>query len=306
MATDRSVLLLELKPFILRWITETVAGSGQGGAPSPHALNSAHHTGTLDNSQAPQFLLIDGSRDLAGNLDVLPGVTVDGVDLSVLATASFLTLGTSAQLTSERVLTQGAGITLTDGGAGSTLTVALTTPGTLTVATTNVSTGSHTHAITSSSNPGAAASLLATDGNGSLILDSGVLNVSATNNAVWINSGTPDGTAALRVTAPATDDRSLVISKLSSQTADLLQIEDELGADYVLVTSDGNLESGNPGFTSGLTGWQLSPAGVLEANHVIVRGEFRASIFTIGEMHATGGTMLIRPAGVLHAEVETV
>ena len=53
-------------------------------APSPHGLNSAHHDGTLDDSQAPQFLKTDGSRDLTGNLAVSSGVTVDGVDISVL------------------------------------------------------------------------------------------------------------------------------------------------------------------------------------------------------------------------------
>jgi hypothetical protein len=38
--------------------------------------------------------------------------------------ASYVTLGTNATLTSERVLTAGTGITLTDAGAGSTITVA--------------------------------------------------------------------------------------------------------------------------------------------------------------------------------------
>jgi hypothetical protein len=42
--------------------------------------------------------------------------------------ASYVTLATSSTLTAERVLTAGAGITITDGGAGSTVTVALTSP----------------------------------------------------------------------------------------------------------------------------------------------------------------------------------
>ena len=53
-------------------------------APSPHGLNSAHHTGTLDNSQIPQVLLTDGTRPITGNLAVNSGITIDGVDLSVL------------------------------------------------------------------------------------------------------------------------------------------------------------------------------------------------------------------------------
>lgn len=40
--------------------------------------------------------------------------------------ASYLTLGTDGTLTDERVLTAGAGIAFTDGGAGSTLTIEAT------------------------------------------------------------------------------------------------------------------------------------------------------------------------------------
>jgi hypothetical protein len=55
------------------------------------------------------------------------------VDVTIAATAaaaaptgaSYLTLGTDATLTAERVLTAGAGIGFTDGGAGTTLTVAM-------------------------------------------------------------------------------------------------------------------------------------------------------------------------------------
>jgi len=42
-------------------------------------------------------------------------------------TATYVTLSTDATLTNERVLTQGDGITITDAGAGSTVTIALTT-----------------------------------------------------------------------------------------------------------------------------------------------------------------------------------
>jgi hypothetical protein len=57
-------------------------GTGSIGAPTPHGLSSVHHTGTLLSSQAPQFLLTDGSRALTGNLSVSSGITIDGVDLS--------------------------------------------------------------------------------------------------------------------------------------------------------------------------------------------------------------------------------
>lgn len=95
-----------------------------------------------------------------------------------------LTVGGTTVVLESRTVTAGAGltgggalssnITLNIGaGAGITVNaddVALTTPGTLTVATSNSASGNHTHAITSSSNPGAAASLLATNASGILFL----------------------------------------------------------------------------------------------------------------------------------------
>jgi hypothetical protein len=43
--------------------------------------------------------------------------------------ASYVTLGTDGDLTNERVLTAGSGISVTDGGAGSTVTIAATSSG---------------------------------------------------------------------------------------------------------------------------------------------------------------------------------
>ena len=78
-----SDLFDKLKAYILDLIG--VAGGGPGPyAPTPHDLASAHHTGTLGDSQATQFLKTDGSRQLTGNQSVADLVTIDGVDLSVL------------------------------------------------------------------------------------------------------------------------------------------------------------------------------------------------------------------------------
>jgi hypothetical protein len=69
--------------------------------------------------------------DDAGNI-ATPG-TVDGVDVSNLATAlanvavpSYVTLAATPTLGNERILTAGAGISLTDGGAGGPVTIAST------------------------------------------------------------------------------------------------------------------------------------------------------------------------------------
>lgn len=113
------------------------------------------------------------------------------------------------------VVGQGAGITVNAND------VALTTPGTLTVATSNSSSGSHTHAITSSSNPGANAVLLASTGSGGLTLQAltvagnvditsggdltvgaNILFVDVSQVSVGIN-GAPDPQFALDVYGPA-------------------------------------------------------------------------------------------------------
>jgi len=230
-------LVQQLKPFVIRWISE-LGGSPGPYAPSPHDLASAHHTGSLADSQATQFLKTDGTRALTGNLAVNAGVTIDGVDISahaadanahhtqshVLATTaglgadhttSGLTVGQvlratgattaafaaiqDADLPSTIVRTSRqiiAGNGLTGGGTlaadvtlniGSTTLIVsadavdLPTPGTLTVSTTNSATAPHTHAITTSSNPGAAAAILASDAAGKLTLQG--LNLGTTTGA---------------------------------------------------------------------------------------------------------------------------
>lgn len=79
-------LYAKLKPRILELINTIGGGTGPF-APTPHGLNSPHHTGSLDDNQAPQFLKIDGTRDLIGNLNVANGIMIDGVDISALSAA---------------------------------------------------------------------------------------------------------------------------------------------------------------------------------------------------------------------------
>lgn len=93
---ELSELALRLRPYILNIISNAfietaanVSGGGSGGGttggsvPNPHALNSSYHSGTLADSQAPQFLMVDGTRPLTGNLSLNSGVTIDGMDPSV-------------------------------------------------------------------------------------------------------------------------------------------------------------------------------------------------------------------------------
>ncbi len=87
--------LQQSKPTIISWIREITTNAGVAGGSGgsvtvdvvPHSLSdSSWHSGTLADSQAPQFLLRDGSRSLTGNLAVDTGITIDGVDLSVHVT----------------------------------------------------------------------------------------------------------------------------------------------------------------------------------------------------------------------------
>jgi len=161
------------------------------------------------------------SSTAGAGLTFASGVLAVGAGLGITVNANDVALASS---------TAGAGLTYASGvlavGAGLGLTVnandvALTTPGTLTVATTNASTGSHTHAVTSSSNPGAAASILASTGSGGLTLKTlavegnvditsggdltvgaNILFVDVSQVSVGIN-GAPDPQFALDVYGPA-------------------------------------------------------------------------------------------------------
>jgi len=103
-----------------------------------------------------------------------PGIVSISIDLSATSGLEFssgkLQIADSVAgggLTiSSKVLAVGAG----DGITINANDIAITTPGTLTVSTSNASAGNHTHSVTSNSNPGAAASILASDASGYLQL----------------------------------------------------------------------------------------------------------------------------------------
>ncbi|MDI9549297.1 MAG: hypothetical protein QM346_17030, partial [Chloroflexota bacterium] len=89
-----SDLARDIWPYLLQRlrrtaVSATASGGIIAGELTKHALSGPYHDGTLSNSQGPQFLLLDGTRQLTGNLSVASGITIDGVDLSVhAATAS--------------------------------------------------------------------------------------------------------------------------------------------------------------------------------------------------------------------------
>ena len=188
-----STLAQKLRP---HWLRDLGNGSGGiiaagGGGMTVHTLSGSYHTGELDPSQAPWAvtdtelanhaalpdahhaaatvvspLAITGQQIRIANGSAQYQILVTGATPFAPAYAGLSTFaGNGLDFTGGKfIVGQGAGLTV------SATTVALTTPGTLTVATANSASGSHTHAVTSSSNPGAAAAILATTGAGALTL----------------------------------------------------------------------------------------------------------------------------------------
>lgn len=107
--------------------------------------------------------------------------------------------------------------------------------------------------------------------------------------------------AAIKATATNANDYALYLIQRADQAASMVRFEDSGGSALLLLTKDGDLESGQPGFVSGLTGWQITHLGDAEFNNLVARGEFHASVFVADEMHAAGGTLAIMSMGILHS-----
>lgn len=198
-------------------------GSG-GGDPTDHGTLD----GLADDDHV-MYLRADGGRQLVGNLTVAAGITLDGVDLSAHAIDpdahhDAVDAAQGIQITGTQtvgiLLASPSGLDFSSGGlqiaqgvAGNGLTMSALdkilhvgvgaglsatadqidlalSPDTLTVSTTNTASGAdHAHAITTSSNPGAAASILATDASGKLQLEYAGINVTpgSSDNRLTIN-----------------------------------------------------------------------------------------------------------------------
>ena len=166
-------------------IKRTIAYSSGTGTGAPgSAVDHGALTGLADDDHT-QYLRADGGRNLVGNLTVGFGYTIDGVDLDVHAgnadahhprihaidgsdhtgQLDHSSLSGLTDSNHHNPATSGSGITVSAGQ-----TVTLNTPGTLSDSSVNAAAGNHTHAVSASSNPGAAASLLKTDSGGNLTL----------------------------------------------------------------------------------------------------------------------------------------
>ena len=127
------------------------------------------------------------------------------------------------------------------------------------------------------------------------LLVGSVLQSDSDNGVLGVNVA-PAG-AALDIRAGSVAHHSQRIRQIAGQTGRLWRIESTSGQELIVLDSAGNLQSGNPGFVSGLTGWQVTPVGNVEFNNGRFRGELHASVFVFDEVNVRNGTDLITPAG---------
>ena len=295
----------------------TYVVSASGGT-AVHGLNSAYHTGSLGDAQAPQFLLLTGTRAMLGNLD-MGGMSVTNVNLVDGEDVS--QHGVRLGVLEGRRVHAGAGMTgtTTDLGTGDiTLNVIAATPSGLDVQADSVAIAD---SIAGNGLDIANKILSVRTARGLEIVSDDVrvdedfaflwtaahrwqlsavdtVVISPAYKTLSVNWGNPNGTfnSAIRAQAGAVTDRTLYLKQIAAQTGEILRVENVAGDALINLTHEGDLESGNPGFVSGLTGWQIAHTGDAEFNNIVARGELHASIFSADELHAQGGTMTLLTA----------
>ena len=340
-----------LQPYIVEEIRRVVGGGGTrtttgGGGLEAHALsNTSLHTGTLADSQAPQFLKTDGSRALTGNLAVSAGVTIDGVDISeidihprlhdILSTDDHTVAGNAGQVVGLTaadtlgLLGPGAALSFADAawnvitGAGLEIAsnaVALKAPGTLSVATANSAANNHTHAVTSSADPDATASLLATTAAGLLSLRNLALRQAAQSYATFASGFAGSGwrvdygiTAANRASAEFDDLTvrgrmrvyELLIQQIRATNGSLFVTS---GSKTVTVTQDSNawmvngeqLTFNGAAATFSATFYTINTAAAGDSSRALYHGFLYGDNIVAQEVRWNGSAF----AGVMQSKLE--
>jgi hypothetical protein len=236
-------------------------------APASAATLTIANNKTLTVSNSLTLAGTDGkSLTLTGGLTIGADTSITGGGTLALGGFTFTVPATGTAVLTSRTITEGAGLAGNTYDLSADRTLALGTPSTLTVSSTNSASGTtHSHAITSSSNPGAAASLLASTSAGLLTL----VNLLATSNLYVRDSSTGFTSAGTTVVSP-------IANNLFQSTS----------------------------YTSGLTGWSINAIGDIEANNITLRGALRSSILLYNQVMTTAGSQLITPsAGKLKTDV---
>lgn len=123
---------------------------------------------------------------------------------------------------------------------------------------------------------------------------------------LWLNNGSLGsmGAAVLRPKNTDIADVTLWLQQITGQTGQLLKIADDGNNDLIVITGDGDLQSGN--FSAGNKGWQMRYNGDLEANNATIRGTLQASVFQIDEYSVSAGTEIwAHSGGAVYEAVNT-
>lgn len=223
---------------------------------------TAKVTGVLPSANGGTGVNNAGTFTNASNTTITGGGTIS------LGGFTFTVPATGTAVETSRTITEGNGLAGNTYDLSANRTLALGTPSTLTVSTANSASGTtHSHAITSSSNPGAAASILATDASG---------NFTNARHTVTDYLFVNNATANLYLKDTSTGFQS---------------------ATTLIVTPQANNAFRSTSYTSGLVGWSINATGSAEFDNVDVRGAIHAGIFTYNAINVTAGTQLITPSG---------
>jgi hypothetical protein len=244
---------------------------------------------------------VGGTTSVSGALSLTGTLSSTSWNITSAGAATLVTMTASTKVTSPLIDTASGNLTLTPAGGTVAVSAAITVGTTATITgVTSIASGSVGApglTFTGDTNTGLYRS--GVDAYSLVAGGAAIINVGATGAGV---NAAYDNTAALKVQSVANDDITLFLKQKSGQTARMWRVEDSAGQELIVLDSQGNLQSGNPGFVSGLTGWQITPIGNAELNNAFIRGELHASIFVMDEFHASGGTLYIAPAGKLELD----
>jgi hypothetical protein len=143
------------------------------------------------------------------------------------------------------------------------------------------------------------------DGSGNLTASnatlSGTITASAGSIGNWLISGSQLQSKTGTIILDAANE---VITLGSGITLDGLTQQILVGQDVPRLVIDGAAKTiSSSNFVTGLRGFQLNGnTGGAEFDSITVRGELRASVFTIGEVHAIGGSFIALAAAPLYAD----
>lgn len=218
------------------------------------------------------------SATFTGSLTIGADTSITGGGTLALAGFTLTVPATGTVVLTSRTITEGNGLAGNTYDLSANRTLAMGTPSTLTVSSTNSVGGTtHSHGITSSANPGAAASILASDSSGYLQLVRLGIATAPTQplevaGNVFINSAT----ANLYLKDTSTGFQSSSTTVITPQASNSIR---------------------STNFQSGLVGWSINALDNIECNNLTARGSINAAVLTYNAVNVTAGTFGVFKSG---------